>query len=72
MLRLADLPCGEWRIEREERGYSLSPVHYVAYVARIKLWRCVPFPGNELLAYVPLARIQTQIHLFALRSLPLY
>src|SRR5437899_6500437 len=25
MLRLADLPCGEWRIEREERGYSLPP-----------------------------------------------
>jgi hypothetical protein len=54
----------------EERGCSLSSVHDVAYVGRIMLWRCVPFPGNELLAYVPLPRIQTQIHLFAFRSLP--
>ena len=72
MLRLADLLGAQWRIEREERGGSLSSVHSVAYVARIMLWRCEPFPGNELLAYVPLPRIQTRIHLFAFRSLPLH
>ena len=69
MLRLADLLGGEWRIEREERGCPLSSVHPVA---RIMLWRCVPFPGNELLASAPLPRIQTRIRLFAFRSLPVH